>query len=110
MIAKRSESYEIRPEERNRDLTFAAIAVIYTVFMIIAGGLTFHIAVRNSLCTGYCALCLGAARTEHPSLRSRKRLDHFHRGNAGRHRGHCSDGHWLHSTLAITSGDRRDKA
>lgn len=41
MIAKRSESYEIRPEERNRDLTFAAIAVIYTVFMIIAGGLTF---------------------------------------------------------------------
>jgi arginine:ornithine antiporter/lysine permease len=41
MIARRGESYEVRPQERGRDLTMAAIAVIYTVFMIWAGGLKF---------------------------------------------------------------------
>jgi arginine:ornithine antiporter/lysine permease len=41
MISKRGETYQIRPEERNRDLIMAAIAVIYTVFMILAGGLKF---------------------------------------------------------------------
>jgi arginine:ornithine antiporter/lysine permease len=41
MLSKRGESYEVRPNERGRDLTMAAIAVIYTVFMIYAGGLKF---------------------------------------------------------------------
>lgn len=41
MISKRGESYDIRPEERRRDLIMALIAVIYTVFMIYAGGLKF---------------------------------------------------------------------
>jgi arginine:ornithine antiporter / lysine permease len=41
MLSKRGESYQMRPEERKRDLTMAAIAVIYTVFMIYAGGLKF---------------------------------------------------------------------
>ena len=34
-------TYETRPQERNRDLVFAAIATLYTVFMILAGGLKF---------------------------------------------------------------------
>jgi arginine:ornithine antiporter/lysine permease len=41
MISRRGESYQVRPQERGRDLTIAAVAVIYTVFMIYAGGLKF---------------------------------------------------------------------
>jgi arginine:ornithine antiporter/lysine permease len=41
MVANRGESYEVRPEERKRDLVLASIAVIYTLFMILAGGLKF---------------------------------------------------------------------
>ncbi|TDN61797.1 basic amino acid/polyamine antiporter [Paraburkholderia sp. BL10I2N1] len=41
MISRRGETYEIRPEERRRDLIMATIAVIYTIFMIYAGGLKF---------------------------------------------------------------------
>lgn len=41
LIARRSETYEIRPKERKRDLIVASVAVIYTLFMIFAGGLKF---------------------------------------------------------------------
>jgi len=41
MIAKRGETYEVRPEERKRDLVLATLAVAYTLFMIYAGGLKF---------------------------------------------------------------------
>ena len=41
MIAQRGETYEVRPEERQRDLILAALAVVYTLFMIYAGGLKF---------------------------------------------------------------------
>lgn len=41
MISKRGESYQVRPQERRRDLIMAGVAVIYTVFMIYAGGLKF---------------------------------------------------------------------
>lgn len=41
LLAKRGETYQLRPQERTRDLTLAAIATIYTVFMIYAGGLKF---------------------------------------------------------------------
>ena len=41
LVAQRGETYEVRPEERRRDLIIAGIAVIYTIFMIIAGGLKF---------------------------------------------------------------------
>lgn len=41
MISKRGESYQVRPQERGRDLIMAGVAVIYTVFMIYAGGLKF---------------------------------------------------------------------
>ena len=39
--AKRGETYEVRPEERRRDLVLATLAVAYTLFMIYAGGLKF---------------------------------------------------------------------
>ena len=41
MIAKRGETYEFKPEQRRRDLTMAALAVLYTAFMIFAGGMKF---------------------------------------------------------------------
>jgi arginine:ornithine antiporter/lysine permease len=41
MIAKRGETYDKRPEERQRDLIIASVAVLYTLFMIYAGGLKF---------------------------------------------------------------------
>lgn len=41
MISKRGETYQLRPEERKRDLIIAGIAVVYTLFMIYAGGLKF---------------------------------------------------------------------
>ena len=41
MIARRGETYELRPEERQRDLVLAAIAVLYTIFMLWAGGLRY---------------------------------------------------------------------
>jgi arginine:ornithine antiporter/lysine permease len=41
MIAQRGETYEVRPEERNRDLVLAGIAVVYTLFMLYAGGLKY---------------------------------------------------------------------
>lgn len=41
MLSRRGESYQIRPEDRTRDLIVAGIAVIYTIFMILAGGLKF---------------------------------------------------------------------
>ncbi len=34
MIAKRGETYELRPEDRQRDLVLAGIAVLYTIFML----------------------------------------------------------------------------
>jgi arginine:ornithine antiporter / lysine permease len=41
MIARRGETYEVRPEERRRDLVLAGIAVVYTLFMLYAGGLKY---------------------------------------------------------------------
>jgi arginine:ornithine antiporter/lysine permease len=41
MIARRGQTYEVRPEERTRDLILASLAVAYTLFMIYAGGLKY---------------------------------------------------------------------
>jgi arginine:ornithine antiporter/lysine permease len=41
MIAGRGETYDVRPEERQRDLVLASLAVLYTLFMIYAGGLKY---------------------------------------------------------------------
>jgi arginine:ornithine antiporter/lysine permease len=40
-LAQQGETYEVRPEERSRQRIIAAIATIYTIFMIYAGGLKF---------------------------------------------------------------------
>lgn len=41
MLARRGETYEKKPEERQRDLIIAGVAAVYTLFMIAAGGLKF---------------------------------------------------------------------
>jgi arginine:ornithine antiporter / lysine permease len=41
MIAQRRETYDQRPEERQRDLILASLAVLYTLFMIYAAGLRY---------------------------------------------------------------------
>jgi arginine:ornithine antiporter/lysine permease len=41
MIARRGQTYEVRPEERRRDLMIAAVATAYTIFMLLAGGLRY---------------------------------------------------------------------
>lgn len=41
VLSRSGETYDLRPEERKRDLIIAGIAVAYTLFMIYAGGLKF---------------------------------------------------------------------
>jgi arginine:ornithine antiporter / lysine permease len=41
MLSNRRETYEVRPQERNRDLIIAAIATLYTIFLLYAGGMKF---------------------------------------------------------------------
>ena len=41
MIARRGETYDLRPGERQRDMVLAGVAVLYTVFMLYAGGLRY---------------------------------------------------------------------
>jgi len=40
-VSKSGEAYQSEPEGRQRDLIMAAIAVVYTIFMIYAGGMKF---------------------------------------------------------------------
>jgi arginine:ornithine antiporter/lysine permease len=40
-LTRRGETYDVRPQERPRDLVIAAIATLYTIFLLYAGGLTF---------------------------------------------------------------------
>ena len=41
MLTNRRETYDVRPQERNRDLIIAAIATLYTIFLLYAGGMKF---------------------------------------------------------------------
>ena len=41
LLARSGQTYEVKPEERNRDLIIAGIAAVYTIFMIVAGGMKF---------------------------------------------------------------------
>ncbi|MBV8401125.1 MAG: amino acid permease [Acetobacteraceae bacterium] len=41
LIVRRGETYEIRPQERGRDLKIAIIATVYTAFLIWAAGMKF---------------------------------------------------------------------
>ncbi|NKJ48375.1 arginine-ornithine antiporter [Burkholderia sp. SG-MS1] len=40
-LTKRRETYDVRPEERNRDFIIAIIATVYTAFLLYAGGIKF---------------------------------------------------------------------
>src|SRR5689334_12224573 len=40
-VSRRGETYDVKPEGRQRDLIIALVAVVYTAFMIYAGGLKF---------------------------------------------------------------------
>lgn len=40
-LCRRGETYDVRPEERRRDLIIAVFATLYTIFMLYAGGLTY---------------------------------------------------------------------
>jgi arginine:ornithine antiporter/lysine permease len=41
LVAKRRDTYDVRPQERTRDLIIGALAALYTAFLIFAGGLKF---------------------------------------------------------------------
>jgi arginine:ornithine antiporter / lysine permease len=41
LMNRRGETYETRPTERTRDLIFASIAVVYTLFLIYSAGMKF---------------------------------------------------------------------
>jgi amino acid transporter len=41
LLSKRGETCDVRPNERTRDLVIAAVATIYTIFLLYAGGLKF---------------------------------------------------------------------
>jgi arginine:ornithine antiporter / lysine permease len=41
LVASRGETYDVRPNERTRDLILAGAATLYAVFMIYAGGMKF---------------------------------------------------------------------
>ena len=41
LLARRAETYDTEPQQPNRDLIIASVAAIYTLFMILAGGLKF---------------------------------------------------------------------
>jgi arginine:ornithine antiporter / lysine permease len=40
-LTQRGETYDVRPEERTRDLIIAAVATLYTAFLLYAGGMKF---------------------------------------------------------------------
>ncbi len=41
MLSRRGETYEIRPEERSRDVIIGVVATVYTIFLLYAGGIKF---------------------------------------------------------------------
>lgn len=40
-MIRRGETYDVRPQERTRDLAFAGVATVYTAFLIYAAGMKF---------------------------------------------------------------------
>ena len=54
-LAQRGETYDVRPEERKSDLIIASIAMIYTVFLIFAGGMKFLCSRRSSTRPAPCS-------------------------------------------------------
>ena len=112
LIAWRGETYERRPQERNRDFAIAVIATLYTAFMIMAGGTKFLLLSAVLYAARHLALLLGVPRTEqtavHPNrvgrlYRRRDRLPHRHPRSRDRLHRHLESGdrHGQHPRLAI---------
>jgi len=79
LVARRGETYDMRPKERPRDLVFAGIASIYTIFMIVAGG-ALRASGHGVVSARHGALFLVAPRTEqarvHPGRTGHLRHPH----------------------------------
>lgn len=43
LVTRSAAAYVVRPEERRRDLAIAAVALVYTLFMLLAGGLKYFL-------------------------------------------------------------------
>ena len=69
LIARRGETYDVRPEERQRDLIIAVARLLYTLFMLYAGGLTYILLAAVLFAPGKPALRLGAPRAGQAGLR-----------------------------------------
>ena len=69
MIARRGETYEVRPEERKRDVVLATLAVLYTLFMIYAGGLKYILLSALIFAPGTILYYIVAARTGQTGVR-----------------------------------------
>jgi arginine:ornithine antiporter/lysine permease len=41
MLSSRGETYDIRPQERTLDVIIGAVATVYTIFLLYAGGMKF---------------------------------------------------------------------
>ena len=82
MIAKRGETYDVRPEERQRDLILASLAVALHALHDLRRRPQVHPAVRRPVRAGHGAVRLGAARAGQGRVRQDLGLGHLrrHRG------------------------------
>ncbi len=67
LIAKLGESYHTRPEDRKRDLIVATLGVLYTLFMIYAGGIKLLLLSAILYAPG-TALYIWARREQHKQV------------------------------------------
>ena len=79
MIAQRGETYEVRPEERQRDLILASLAVAYTLFMIYAGGLKFILLSAILFAPGTVLYFMARREQGKPVFDKTSRLGHLRR-------------------------------
>jgi len=66
-LAKTGETYDVRPNDRRSDLIFAALATVYTVFMLFTGGLKYVLLSAIFFAPG-SALFILARREQHAKL------------------------------------------
>lgn len=67
LIARRGETYDVRPRERRRDLVLAGLAVLYTAFLLFAGG-TRYLLLSTVLYGPGTILYFWARREQHKTL------------------------------------------
>ena len=99
MISQRGETYQTRPEERKRDLIIAAIAVIYTIFMLYAGGLKYILLAAVLYAPGTILYIWARREQGKAALRKVVRLDHLRARRGWRLHRHLLARDRLHQTL-----------